>query len=96
LQQQADIVKAQVRSDATQYGNLNIAKEPVSNYEGVNKKTKAKVLSTEFEEGEEKITIAPIAEYLLLKQRLQKSRDFEEQKQLKEKLAEMEKVRIFT
>jgi hypothetical protein len=27
---------------------------------------------------------------------LQKSRDFEEQKQLKEKLAEMEKVRIFT
>jgi len=95
LKEQCKIVAPQVSSNASQYGNLNIANEIVSNFEGANgKKTRVELKSFDKKDlghSIDSIPISPIASYLLLKQKLKNSNSFEGQGELSRQLNEMEK-----
>jgi hypothetical protein len=79
-----------------QFGNMNIAKEPIGNFEGLNKKSKTcKKTNASPAANEDLLPIAPIAEYLHLKQQLKKAsngKNVDTQKELQAKLEKMEAV----
>jgi hypothetical protein len=82
-----------------QFGNMNIAKKPIGNFEGLNKKSKVcKKSNASPVPNEDLLPIAPIAKYLHLKQQLQKvsnGNNVNEQKELQAKLDKMEAVSYF-
>lgn len=81
-------------STVTQHGNLKIASEAVSNFEGIStNKTEYFVESKPYKSNQkDSIPIDSIAPYLLLKRKLEAYKDKSEPKELRKKLDEMEKV----
>lgn len=72
---------------------MEIAKEPVANFEGPTNSTVFKSLNTfDNNKSNEPIPISPISAYLMLKRRLSKTNSFEMQEKLKAELEIMEKV----
>jgi len=94
LENQYKIVYPQVESFPSQYGNLNITNELVSNFEGVNgNKSEIKAITTQNKMETNSLPIAPIAAYIQLKRKLQNSKSSEKQQKLTQQLNEMEKER---
>jgi hypothetical protein len=80
------------------FGNMEIGKEMIANFEGVGSgKPSSEVAQPKSKIGrnEDALPIAPIAEYLRLKQKLQKRLSFSEQKSLQEELSKMETVSFY-